>query len=239
MRPIAARPARAARIVAAAAPPLAPTHTNGRSSGAGAAQQPAAPQAVTISEPVTITGPVQIEGVLPPAAGYQAVSLQAGRAVVRQQRCMCTGVAQPWRGAEQRCSVHGAEQRCSVHGGVCRAAASSQHQSAPPAICAAAPPAWPRLPRPFPLLPSPAAITPLSISPGQIANAGAAKAAMPWGKTLLLGVVAGVYVGLCAALLMTGVRCQHAMPLASSNSALPAAYRTSGCVLHAALLSSS
>lgn len=34
-------------------------------------------------------------------------------------------------------------------------------------------------------------------------NLGAAKAAMPFGKTLLLGVLAGVYVGLCAALLMT------------------------------------
>lgn len=38
----------------------------------------------------------------------------------------------------------------------------------------------------------------------QAANAGAAKAAMPFGKTVLLGVVAGAYVGLCAALLMTG-----------------------------------
>ena len=27
---------------------------------------------------------------------------------------------------------------------------------------------------------------------------------MPFGKTVLLGVVAGAYVGLCAALLMTG-----------------------------------
>ena len=37
----------------------------------------------------------------------------------------------------------------------------------------------------------------------QASNLGAAKAAMPFWKTLLLGVVAGLYVGLCAALLMT------------------------------------
>ncbi|PRW57490.1 nitrite transporter NAR1 [Chlorella sorokiniana] len=35
------------------------------------------------------------------------------------------------------------------------------------------------------------------------ATAGAAKAAMPFTKTVMLGVVAGAYVGLCAALLMT------------------------------------
>lgn len=38
----------------------------------------------------------------------------------------------------------------------------------------------------------------------QAATAGAAKAAMPFTKTVMLGVVAGAYVGLCAALLMTG-----------------------------------
>lgn len=41
----------------------------------------------------------------------------------------------------------------------------------------------------------------------QAANAGAAKAAMPFGKTVLLGIVAGAYIGLCSALLMTGGSC--------------------------------
>ncbi|KAL4433475.1 hypothetical protein ABPG77_010328 [Micractinium sp. CCAP 211/92] len=50
------------------------------------------------------------------------------------------------------------------------------------------------------------------------ANAGAAKAAMPFGKTVLLGIVAGAYIGLCAALLMTvGPNCPG---IAQSNPGL-------------------
>lgn len=56
------------------------------------------------------------------------------------------------------------------------------------------------LPRPtwLPHAPPPPRQTP------QAATAGAAKAAMPFTKTVMLGIVAGAYVGLCAALLMTG-----------------------------------
>ena len=65
-------------------------------------------------------------------------------------------------------------------------------------------------PRRLPPVPAPC--------PAQAANAGAAKAAMPFTKTVMLGVVAGAYVGLCAALLMTvGPNCPG---IAQSNPGL-------------------
>lgn len=54
--------------------------------------------------------------------------------------------------------------------------------------------------------------------PPQIANLGAAKAAAPFWKTMLLGVVAGCYVALGAALLLTvGPNC---MGIAAQNPGL-------------------
>lgn len=52
----------------------------------------------------------------------------------------------------------------------------------------------------------------------QASNLGAAKAAMPFWKIVMLGIVAGLYIGLCAALLMTvGPNCPG---IASANPGL-------------------
>ena len=54
----------------------------------------------------------------------------------------------------------------------------------------------------------------------QAAETGAYKAALPWWKIVLLGMVAGCYVGLGGALLLTGA--QPATHRASQPACLPA-----------------
>lgn len=153
----------------------APLQHAAASNGNGAVQQPAVQQ-VEVTQPVAVAAPVQIMGVIPPAAVYQAVS---------------GSLQLEWVGRPSSANwTHVCTDQLMVEAGCVGWQALAAHPCRRNLSRA--------LPRPTWLPPAPAA------NPPQAATAGAAKAAMPFTKTVMLGIVAGAYVGLCAALLMTG-----------------------------------
>lgn len=224
------RPARRALVAVSAGVPARPSGGGSRSpspspgavaapaqGNGAAAAAPAGPQAVTVS------GAVPVLGVLPPAGVYEAVSggadgLVAGAAAPAQHAVLSAGLGVQSRAGQPSAS------------GQLHSSAAAAMQHAIPACIAALPGVWrqPRLPAPRraalrrPTPPTCAcALHPQTCpcaAPRQIANLGAYKAQNPFWKTVLLGVIAGCYVALGAALLLTvGPNC---LGIAQANPGL-------------------